>query len=169
MGRGAESVRDAQAGRERDGGGDHRLLPREDRALQSAEDGGVRPAAEDLDRQGAEVQVARQGMGRTRETDQLMATTLLTPPTADVLVELDGPLAYITLNRPAKRNALSEDVMLRLIKALHEVGKKSEIQVVVLKANGSVFSSGHDLTELLHRTVIEYKRIFELCIELMET
>jgi enoyl-CoA hydratase/carnithine racemase len=98
-----------------------------------------------------------------------MATTLLTPPTADVLLELDGPLAYITLNRPAKRNALSEDVMLRLIKALRDVGKKSEVQVVVLKANGSVFSSGHDLTELLHRTVIEYKRIFELCVELMET
>src|SRR5579885_2898231 len=43
--------------------GDHRLLPRQSGALQGAEDGGIRPAAEDLDRQDPEIRVAREGEG----------------------------------------------------------------------------------------------------------
>ncbi|HME81675.1 MAG TPA: enoyl-CoA hydratase [Candidatus Eremiobacteraceae bacterium] len=95
--------------------------------------------------------------------------TMLTKPTAEVLLELDVPFAYITLNRPAKRNALSEGVMNAMITALREVGKNPDVAVVVLKSSGTIFSSGHDLRELINRTVIEYKRIFDLCVELMET
>src|ERR1700674_4637921 len=107
-------------------------------------------------------------MGRTGEADQLMAT-MLTEPTADVLLEVDEPFAYITLNRPVKRNALSESLMLQLVLALREAGKNLDVKVVVLRANGPVFSAGHDLSELVNRTIIEYKRIFDLCVELMET
>jgi enoyl-CoA hydratase/carnithine racemase len=107
-------------------------------------------------------------VGWTGKTDQLMAT-MLTDPKADVLVELDGQFAFITLNRPSKRNALSEAVMAALIASLREIGKNPEIRAVILRANGTIFSSGHDLSELVNRTVIEYKRIFELCVELMET
>ncbi|MBV8222664.1 MAG: enoyl-CoA hydratase [Candidatus Eremiobacteraeota bacterium] len=90
-------------------------------------------------------------------------------PKAEVLLELDGPLAFITLNRPAKRNALSEGVMSALVTALRETGKNVEARAVILRANGTIFSSGHDLSELVNRTVTEYKRIFETCVELMET
>jgi enoyl-CoA hydratase/carnithine racemase len=107
-------------------------------------------------------------MGRPGEAYQLMAT-MLTNPTADVLVELDGEFAYITLNRPNKRNALSEGLMLQLVAALRETGKNLDIKAVILRANGTIFSSGHDLSELVNRTVIDYKRIFDLCVELMET
>ncbi|MBV8364916.1 MAG: enoyl-CoA hydratase [Candidatus Eremiobacteraeota bacterium] len=95
--------------------------------------------------------------------------TMLTKPTADVLLELDGQFAYVTLNRPEKRNALSEAVMSALIAALREINKTPEVRAVILKANGTIFSSGHDLSELVGRTVIEYKRIFDVCVELMET
>jgi enoyl-CoA hydratase/carnithine racemase len=108
-------------------------------------------------------------MGRTGETDQLMATTMLTEPTAEVLLETDGALAFITLNRPAKRNALSEAVMQRLILALREAGKNKDVQVIVLRANGPVFSAGHDLSELIDRTITDYTRVFDTCVELMET
>ena len=107
-------------------------------------------------------------MGRPGEAYQLMAT-MLTNPTADVLLELDGEFAYITLNRPNKRNALSEALMLQLVAALRETGKNLDIKAVILRANGTIFSSGHDLSELVNRTVIDYKRIFDLCVELMET
>jgi enoyl-CoA hydratase/carnithine racemase len=107
-------------------------------------------------------------MGRPGEAYQLMAT-MLTNPTADVLLELDGEFAYITLNRPNKRNALSEALMLQLVAALREAGKNLDIKAVILRANGTIFSSGHDLSELVNRTVIDYKRIFDLCVELMET
>jgi enoyl-CoA hydratase/carnithine racemase len=107
-------------------------------------------------------------MGRTGETDQLMAT-MLTQPTAEVLLEIDGMLAFVTLNRPAKRNALSEGVMRALIDALKEAAKTPEVQVIVLRANGPVFSAGHDLTELIDHTIIDYTRVFDTCVELMET
>ena len=95
--------------------------------------------------------------------------TMLTEPTAEVLLEIDGVLALVTLNRPAKRNALSEAVMRSLIDALKEAAKNSEVQVIVLRANGPVFSAGHDLTELYDHTIIDYTRVFDTCVELMET
>ena len=65
MGRDALRVRHAEAGcGPGDGRGHHRLLPRQHGALQGAADGGVRPAAEDLDRQDPEIRAARQGQGR---------------------------------------------------------------------------------------------------------
>lgn len=97
-----------------------------------------------------------------------MATTLKTP-TAPVLSEVQGPIAYLTLNRPEKRNALSEQLMYQLTAALREAGKNPDVQVVVIRAKGPVFSAGHDLTELVDRTVIDYRRIFDACTELMET
>ena len=46
-----------------DGRGNHRLLPRADGALQGAEHGGLRPPAQDLDRQDPEIRPARSGEG----------------------------------------------------------------------------------------------------------
>jgi len=97
-----------------------------------------------------------------------MATTLKTTPDP-VLTQVEGAIAYLTLNRPEKRNALSEQLMERLTAALREMGKNPDVQVVVIRAGGSVFSAGHDLNELVGRTVTEYRRVFDACTELMET
>src|SRR5919199_2733692 len=78
-------------------------------------------------------------------------------------------IATITLDRPDKRNALSLELMERLTCALAEVGQRSDVAVVILAANGSVFSSGHDLGELVDRSVRDYERIFDQCVELMST
>lgn len=85
----------------------------------------------------------------------------------NLVVERDGPLAVVTLNRPARRNALSEALMEELIHCLDAAGRDAEVRVVILAAAGAVFSSGHDLTEMVGRTVNEYRRLFDLCIELM--
>ena len=61
-------------------------------------------------------------------------------------------IATLTLDRPDKRNALSLELMERLTCALDDIGKRSDVAVVILAANGSVFSSGHDLSELVDRT-----------------
>ena len=63
MGRDALRLRAAQAGRERDRRRDHRVLPRSARAFQGAEDRGVRPAADDGDRQDPEIHAAGAGSG----------------------------------------------------------------------------------------------------------
>src|ERR671933_2272541 len=86
-------------------------------------------------------------------------------------VEVDPAdrIATITLDRPEKRNALSLELMERLTSALDEVGQRDDVAVVILAANGSVFSSGHDLAELVDRSVRDYQRVFDQCVELMST
>ena len=85
-----------------------------------------------------------------------------------LLRESDGPLAILTLNRPDKRNALSLDMMLELLRALDEIARDRAVRAVVLKAAGKVFSSGHDLCELTHRSIADYRHIFDVCAQLME-
>ncbi len=73
----------------------------------------------------------------------------------------------ITLNRPARRNALSLELMRELIAALREAGASREVRAVILAAAGKVFSSGHDLSEMTGRTIGEYRELFDVCTELM--
>ena len=57
--------------------------------------------------------------------------------------------------------------MLELIGCLDEFAADANIRVVVLASAGKVFSSGHDLSEMVARTVNDYRRIFDVCSELM--
>jgi len=77
-------------------------------------------------------------------------------------------IAVITLNRPNRRNAFSLELMLELIDCLDEVGKDESLRVVILSAAGKVFSSGHDLSEMIGRDINEYRRVFDVCSQLME-
>jgi len=79
----------------------------------------------------------------------------------------DGPTAVVTLNRPQRRNALSLSLMLELIACLEEIGRAGEVRAVILAAAGKVFCSGHDLSEMTGRNIAEYRRIFDVCSELM--
>src|ERR1019366_1259404 len=74
----------------------------------------------------------------------------------------EGDLAVITLNRPNRRNALSLDLM------LEQIGRSRTLRAVILAANGKVFSSGHDLSEMVGRDLNEYRRLFDVCSKLME-
>jgi enoyl-CoA hydratase/carnithine racemase len=85
----------------------------------------------------------------------------------NILVEHDGPLAILTLNRPARRNALSLELMLEVIDCLDTLGRDSSVRAVILAAAGKVFSSGHDLSEMVDRNINDYRRIFDVCSELM--
>lgn len=81
--------------------------------------------------------------------------------------EREGSLAVITLNRPERRNALSLDLMLELIACLDSAASAPDIRAVILAAAGKVFSSGHDLNELVGGSVGDYRRIFDVCTQLM--
>ena len=54
-------------------------------------------------------------------------------------------VAYITLNRPEKRNALNREVVDLLADAFSNASDDTEAKVIVLRANGKVFSAGADL------------------------
>jgi len=79
----------------------------------------------------------------------------------------EGSLAVVTLNRPERRNALSLDLMLELIDCLNGIAAETEVRVVILAAAGKVFSSGHDLNELVGESIAQYRRIFDVCTQLM--
>jgi enoyl-CoA hydratase/carnithine racemase len=84
-----------------------------------------------------------------------------------LLRSTDGQLAIVTLNRPDRRNALSLDLMRELIDCLDEIAGDTNVRAVVLAAAGKAFSSGHDLSEMVDRTVNDYRRLFDVCTELM--
>ena len=85
----------------------------------------------------------------------------------DLLTSVDGQLGIVTLNRPDRRNALSLDLMQELIGAFDRLGSDPHVRAIILTAPGKVFSSGHDLSEMTGRTVADYRRIFDVCTELM--
>jgi enoyl-CoA hydratase/carnithine racemase len=85
----------------------------------------------------------------------------------NLLFSPEGKLAVITLNRPQRRNALSLELMQELIACLDEIGRDGETRAVILAAAGKVFSSGHDLSEMVGQTVNDYRRLFDVCTDLM--
>ncbi len=82
--------------------------------------------------------------------------------------ELDGGVAVLTLNNPGRRNALSTELLETLKEYLDRFKDDRSVRVVVLRAEGPVFSSGHDLTEMIDRDEESYTAIFEICTQVME-
>src|SRR5271156_1280147 len=68
-----------------------------------------------------------------------------------IKVRIDGEIAYITLNRPEKRNAINNEVLHALPKALEEVDRR-EVRAVIIYGEGAVFSAGIDFTSLASDT-----------------
>lgn len=85
----------------------------------------------------------------------------------NLLVEIDAPVARVTLNRPKRRNALSLGLMKDLTACLRTIGETTTTQAVILAGAGTVFSAGHDLNEMRGRTVNDYRQLFDVCVELM--
>ncbi len=85
----------------------------------------------------------------------------------NLCVATEGAATVVTLNRPQRRNALSLDLMLELIDCLDAIGRDRAIRAVILAAAGKVFCSGHDLSEMVGRDINEYRRLFDVCSELM--
>jgi len=59
--------------------------------------------------------------------------------------ENEGPLAWITLNRPEKLNAISKRMVAELNQAMDEALMSDETRVILLKGEGRAFSAGFDL------------------------
>jgi enoyl-CoA hydratase/carnithine racemase len=67
---------------------------------------------------------------------------------ADIIVEYRGTAAWVTLNRPEVRNALSRDVNLRLRDIAAEIDQREDVHAVVITGAGDkAFCAGADLKE----------------------
>jgi enoyl-CoA hydratase/carnithine racemase len=62
-----------------------------------------------------------------------------------------GPVAVLTLNRPAARNSLSEPLLAALGEAMSAIATDKSVRALVIAANGPAFCAGHDLKELTGR------------------
>ena len=85
-----------------------------------------------------------------------------------VLYEQVGGIAVLTLNNPEKRHALSSPVLSALKQRLDDFRDDASVRVIVLRSEGPVFSSGHDLRELVNGEEASYAEVFALCTEVME-
>src|ERR1700682_5121576 len=83
----------------------------------------------------------------------------------DLVVKDEGSVTEIVLNRPDRRNALSLCLMTELTTAL----RQSNGRVIVLAGAGPSFSAGHDLSEMVGRSMSFYRELFDACRVLMET
>src|SRR4051794_20143450 len=84
-----------------------------------------------------------------------------------VLLRHDGDIATITMNRPARRNALSTEMLQALTDAF-EAAAGSEALGVVLAGNGPVFSAGHDFADVAGADHAAVRSLLQLCTELMD-
>lgn len=64
-------------------------------------------------------------------------------------IAVDGPVAWWTLDRPKKRNALSPALLRQVVVACEEVARRDDVRVVVLRGAGGCFSAGADLLGFL--------------------
>ncbi|RLI84329.1 enoyl-CoA hydratase [Archaeoglobales archaeon] len=84
----------------------------------------------------------------------------------NIIYEEEGKIGRITLNRPEKRNALSYALLTELKDLLSRIKEERKVKVVIVKGAGKVFSSGHDLKEVLGDP-IDVERLFKRCYEVM--
>jgi enoyl-CoA hydratase/carnithine racemase len=75
---------------------------------------------------------------------------------------------WLTLNRPAAFNTLSEEVLAALQAALDTVATDPHARVVVLAAHGKAFCAGHNLKEMRAQPELAYyQKLFAQCTRMM--
>lgn len=84
-----------------------------------------------------------------------------------VLVEKADGIATIRLNRPGRRNTLSTDMLLALKEAMDDCGSDAGVRAIVLCAEGPVFSSGHDMNQLVGAGPKAARELFDLSTSIM--
>ncbi|MFN3339261.1 MAG: enoyl-CoA hydratase [Dietzia sp.] len=86
-----------------------------------------------------------------------------------VLVERSGPIARVTLDRPERRNPLSMQMMREATAAIRDLGDDPSCGVVVVTGSGPALSAGHEIGEMIDRTLDQEREVFDTCVELMES
>jgi enoyl-CoA hydratase/carnithine racemase len=85
-----------------------------------------------------------------------------------VLLERRAGIAFLTLNRPAQYNVLSEEMLAALQGAFDALAADASVRVVVLAGAGKAFCAGHDLKQIKANPSLEYyQRLFDDCSRFM--
>jgi enoyl-CoA hydratase/carnithine racemase len=68
-------------------------------------------------------------------------------PVPDSLFSVDGPIAFLTFNRPGARNALTWEMYDALAAACDRADAEAGIRVLVVRASGGAFAAGTDIRQ----------------------
>lgn len=63
----------------------------------------------------------------------------------EILIERDGSIAWVTLNRPDRLNAMNTALLHQLGEAIDELGADDSARVLIIRGAGRAFSAGYDL------------------------
>ena len=85
-----------------------------------------------------------------------------------LLVKQDGATIRITMNRPERRNTLTEAHLGELLDAFEAAGR-SDATGIVLAGEGKAFSAGHDFADVAARDLSGVRDLLQLCTRLMRT
>ena len=85
-----------------------------------------------------------------------------------VLYELADSIALLTLNNPERRNALSAPALAALKSYMEQIKADPDARVAVIRSAGPVFSSGHDLREMVGDDRESFAGLFAECTAVME-
>jgi len=86
---------------------------------------------------------------------------------ASIRTHVADGLGVLTLGAAGRRNPLSLATMRAATAALESFDADPAVRVVVIRAEGPAFSAGHDLGEMVGRTLDEEREIFAACTDLM--
>ena len=87
-----------------------------------------------------------------------------------LLHEIKQGVCTLTLNRPDKYNALSEEMLNLLQQYLNDIAQDSSIRCAVIAANGKAFCAGHDLKQMrANPTKAYYQSLFSKCATVMQS
>ena len=72
-----------------------------------------------------------------------------------VLVEHDGYAAILTLNRPAKKNAMSDALLAQLIAAIRTANADDAVRAIIISGAGSCFTAGRDISQFDQKAILQ--------------
>ena len=84
-----------------------------------------------------------------------------------VTAETRDGVGVLTLDQPRRRNPLSVATMTAFTAGLRELAASADVRAVVVRAEGPAFSAGHDLKEMVGRTLDDEREVFAVCTEMM--
>src|SRR5258705_10926653 len=75
-----------------------------------------------------------------------------------ILVEIEAPIATVTLNRPKVLNALSPELISEVNVALGELDAAENVRAVQLTGGPKASAAGADISDIADRTAVEHLR-----------
>ena len=72
-----------------------------------------------------------------------------------VLADQEGHVAILTLNRPAKKNAMSDTMLEQLIDSIQSANRDDTVRAIVITGSGNCFSAGRDISQFDQKAILQ--------------